>query len=98
MLPRGRLLATSRYGKTLLAVMGVLMTALARTHQGVRRYLSRLVKEVSHCRECGHPVNLLRDDICERCGAGKPIRVSISPSVLVTAAACELTLILLQLL
>jgi ribosomal protein L37E len=73
------------------------MTALAKAQQGLRQYLRSLVKEVSQCRECGHPVNLLRDEVCERCGAGKPVKVSISPSLLVTAAACELTLILLQL-
>jgi hypothetical protein len=77
--------------------MAFLTTALANAYHAVRQYLRRVTEELSECRECGHPVNFFRDDICERCGVGKPIRINISPCVLLTAAGCELTLLLLVL-
>ena len=60
----------------------------------LRQYLSRLAKEMSSCRECGRTVEVWWD-ICEHCGAGKPVKINISSSVFVTAVCCQVTLLLI---
>ena len=52
--------------------------------------------EVSACRECGRLVNPLAW-ICEHCGTGNPVKIGVSPQLLVTAIACEIVLVFLNL-
>jgi ribosomal protein L40E len=54
------------------------------------------VKAVSTCRECGERISPLAS-VCHRCGAGNPFKVAVSPQLLLTAAACEIVLVLLHL-
>ena len=81
-------------GRDTIPVTAVrLKTTLGNGYGWLRRYLSQLARELSSCRECGRPVKIAWDH-CEYCGAGKPIKIDISPSVFVTAVSCELTLLL----
>jgi predicted amidophosphoribosyltransferase len=56
----------------------------------------RRVRESLLCRECGKQVHLLAD-VCDHCGAGNPVKIHISPVLLLTAIACEAFLIMLSL-
>ena len=49
-------------------------------------YLSQLTKECRTCRECQGEVSPL-DNVCPNCGVAFPVRIPISPSLLVTAFA-----------
>jgi hypothetical protein len=60
----------------------------------LRQYPARLARELSTCRECGRPVKFSWE-ICEYCGAGKPVKIEISPSVFVTAVCCQVALLLI---
>jgi hypothetical protein len=97
-LPRLRLQKVSRSYRWLLPMMVVSTTALANVVRRGKESLQVSVKRFFECRQCGHPVNLLRNDLCERCGAARPVKLDISPSVLVTAVGCELALLLAQVL
>ena len=81
----------------ILALPTRLGIAVRNAAHGVREYLRRLAKDVSECRECGRPANFF-STICKHCGAGNPIKINISLSVLVTGIVCELTLVFLQLI
>ena len=61
-----------------------------------RTSVRRRVHESLLCRECGQQVRLLAN-VCEHCGAGNPIKIHVSPSLIITAAACEAVLILMSL-
>ena len=61
-----------------------------------KRLAKRFCQEMSACRECGRPANPLAW-ICEHCGTGNPVKIGVSPQVLVTAIACEIVLVLLNL-
>ena len=84
--------------RTRAVAAAALLTALAHAPQGVRRYLRQAADDFSRCRECGRRVSLLRNDVCEHCGAGRPLKLNISPCVLITGVGSELTVLLLQLL
>lgn len=62
--------------------------------QRSRQSLSDWVKSHTKCRECGKVVNPLKD-VCPGCGAGHPVTVSISPSLLVTFFLSVTILVLL---
>ncbi len=61
-----------------------------------KRWARRFWDEASACRECGQSVNPLAW-ICEHCGTGNPVKIGVSPQVLLTAVACEIVLVLLNL-
>ncbi len=71
-----------------------LKTALGGGCGRLRQYLSRLVREWSSCWECGEPVEIVRD-AREEGGAGEPIWIDISASVLRTAVYCQVALLLI---
>ena len=84
----------SRCRDTILVSAARLKTALGNGYGRFRQYLSRLARELSSCRECGRPVKISWD-VCEHCGAGKPVKIDVSPSVFVTAVCCQVTLLLI---
>ena len=59
-------------------------------------WVRRGIRESLRCRECGQQVSPLAD-VCGHCGAGNPVKVHISPALLLTAAGSEAFLILLSL-
>ena len=73
------------------------MAALAETGHAVRHYAHGLTGEASACRECGRPAKLSWKT-CEHCGAGNPVRINISASVLITGVGSELSIVLFQLI
>ncbi len=64
--------------------------------QHARILVLRRVRESLLCRECGKRVHLLAD-VCNHCGAGNPVKIHISPVLLVAAIACEAVLIVMSL-
>jgi hypothetical protein len=54
------------------------------------------LKQASTCRQCDRPVNPLAN-ICQHCGTGNPVKVGVSPHLLLTAVACEVVLLALNL-
>jgi ribosomal protein L40E len=64
--------------------------------QDARTSVRRRVRESLVCRECGKQVGLLAD-VCDHCGAGNPVRIHVSPSLLITAISCEACLIMMSL-
>jgi uncharacterized OB-fold protein len=65
--------------------------------EGRRRHasLTRWAKSYWRCRACGTVVNPL-DDICSACGAGGPVTLPVSPSLLVTFFVSMALLLLLK--
>lgn len=45
------------------------------------------------CRECGREVRFFAD-ICQFCGAGSPVKVRVSPTLLATLVAAQVYFIL----
>ena len=84
----------SRFRDTILVSAVRLKTALGNGYDGLGQYLSRFARELSTCRECGRPVKVSWD-VCEHCGAGKPVMIDVSPSVFITAVCCQVTLLLI---
>jgi hypothetical protein len=84
----------SKCRETLLVSAAGLKAALGIGFGVLKRYPARLARELSTCRECGHPVKISWE-ICEYCGAGKPVKIDISPSVFVTAVCCQVVLLLI---
>lgn len=81
-----------------LGVLAVRSTiALKRVCRDGWQYLRDRAKSSLECRECGQPNGLLQS-VCGYCGAGNPVRIGVSPMVLVTGAGCELTILILQLI
>jgi len=64
--------------------------------QDAKTLVLRRVRESLLCRECGKQVSLLAD-VCDHCGAGNPVKIRISPTLLFTAIACEAYLIMMSL-
>jgi hypothetical protein len=58
-------------------------------------FIREFIRELTACRECGDPANLL-DPICPHCGAGYPVRIPVSASVVVTAIAAQIAIMVLQ--
>lgn len=64
--------------------------------QDAKTSVCRRVRESLLCRECGKQVSPLAD-VCDHCGAGNPVKIHVSPSLLITAITCEAYLIMLSL-
>jgi len=64
--------------------------------QDAKTLVLRRVRESLLCRECGKQVSPLAD-VCDHCGAGNPVKIHISPTLLFTAIACEAYLIMMSL-
>lgn len=71
------------------------LRAFRAVYQETRRDLLGHLREACTCRSCGRPANPCWR-FCKHCGAGHPIRVHISPSVVVTTVSCEVSIVLLQ--
>lgn len=59
------------------------------------QWLGRCLRACRTCRECQRPVSLMTD-ICPHCGVSSPVKISLSPSVLVVAFSSESILLLLH--
>ena len=64
--------------------------------EGAKTWVWRRIRESLLCRECGKPVGPLAN-VCDHCGAGNPVKIHISLTLLVTAIASEAYLIMLSL-
>ena len=61
-----------------------------------KRLAERIEHELTTCRECGGLTSPTAW-ICEHCGTGNPVKIGVSPQLLLTAIACEVVLVLLSL-
>ncbi|MGI6418443.1 MAG: hypothetical protein ACOX1P_22570 [Thermoguttaceae bacterium] len=59
------------------------------------RFIRQFIRELSACRECGNSANLF-DPICPHCGAGTPVKIPVSASVVVTAIAAQIAIVVLR--
>ena len=59
-----------------------------------RAWIRVALQEAASCRSCGKRVSPWVD-VCEYCGTGGPVRVNVCPTLLLTAACCELALALI---
>lgn len=63
-------------------------------HQTLR-FIRQFIRALSACRECGDPANPF-DPICPHCGAGNPVKIPVSTSVVVTAIAAQIAIVVLR--
>ena len=70
--------------------------AIRRRAQRAAKQVWLHVRNVSTCRECRERI-LPWARVCHRCGAGSPFRVAVSRQLLLTAVACEIVLLFLNL-
>ena len=68
-----------------------------RLRRAVVECAGRLAEEATACRECRRRVSFL-SKICRHCGAGNPVRIPVSPSVVVTVFGSQLAIIFLKML
>ena len=54
------------------------------------------VQKALTCRQCGRPAAPW-DRVCQHCGTGNPIKIGVSPQLMLTAVACEIALLYLKL-
>ena len=54
------------------------------------------VQEALACRQCGRPARPW-DRVCQHCGTGNPVKIGVSPQLMLTAVACEMVLLYLNL-
>ncbi len=48
------------------------------------------------CRECGQLASPW-DRVCKHCGTGNPVKIGVSPQLMLTAVVCEVVLLYLNL-
>lgn len=75
----------------------VTLLAFRAVYHELRRDLLSRAREIFACRSCGHQANPFWR-LCEHCGAGHPVQVRVSPSLVVTIVTCEVSIVLLQLM
>ena len=55
----------------------------------------KFVRQLSGCRECGEVAGFF-DKICRHCGAGNPVKIPVSASVMITAVAAQMAIVFLR--
>ena len=68
---------------------------LAIVRETTCRAFGQFVRELKACRECGEMVGLF-DKICRHCGAGNPVKIPVSVSVMVTAVSAQMVIVFLH--
>ena len=55
----------------------------------------QFVRQLRACRECGETAGFF-DKICKHCGAGSPVRIPISASVIIVAIVAQAAIVVLR--
>lgn len=55
----------------------------------------QFVGQLTACRECGKTAGFF-DKICRHCGAGNPVRIPISASVMIAAVVAQMAIVVLH--
>lgn len=53
------------------------------------------VQKALACRQCGRPASPW-ERVCQHCGTGNPVKIGVSPQLMLTAVACEMALLYLN--
>ncbi len=68
---------------------------LCAARKAARRVFDQFVHDLRACRECGEPAGFF-DNICSHCGAGNPVKIPVSTSVMITAVATQLAIVFIR--
>jgi hypothetical protein len=68
---------------------------LSNARKAARTAFGQFVHQVRACRECGESAGFF-DSICHHCGAGNPVKIPVSASVMIMAVAAQLAIVFLR--
>lgn len=78
-----------------MAVSARLIGDLTIAREAASKGFDQFVRQLTACRECGKGAGFF-DDICRHCGAGNPVKIPVSSSVMVAAVAAQLAIVFLR--